>query len=232
MRCRSKYLFSIVVVSLLLFAACKKDHSNNSVNNGGNGSTADCKACAYVPTCVNSSYTYQDSSAAGTAVLSSFTYTAISDTTIDGSVFQKASSSLGGSSSYINCNNGVTTTVAYNLVSVSGQSHLEEAKLIPLKANGAVGTTWEDSVYNSSAGIYDYYNYTIVATGSSRVVLGSNFTNVIDVHSETSINVPYYYVGGESEYYYAKGVGLIESILADPYGNVYYHQSLKTFNIP
>jgi hypothetical protein len=229
MKFTSKALMIVTIITLM-FAACKKNSSGTTTNNT---SSTDCDACTYIPTCVGISYTYQDSSSAGSTTPLIVSYTAEKDTTIAGAVYRAITQNSGNG--YYNCNNGVTTSIAYNLVSVSGNITLQSVKLIPLKANAGLGATWEDSIYNPTAGgQWNYYNYTIADTGISRIVLGTTFTNVIHVASITSVVYPGYgsIVGAQSDNYYAKGVGLIESIQGDAYGDLLLHLSLKTYTIP
>jgi hypothetical protein len=222
-----KFKGLITVLSIaLFFTACKKN--NSSSTNNDTPSSADCKACVYTPDCVNISYTYQDQIASSAATTRVITYSSLSDTSIGGIVYQKITTPTGNS--YQNCDNGVTTSISYNAVGTSG-STVAEIKVVPLKANGAVGTTWTDHV-TSGGGQDNQFDYTIEEKGISRVVLGVTFTNVIHVTAMLSVN----YMGtnvpeGQVEYYYAQGIGLIESTTTIS-GSLYESTYLKTYSIP
>jgi hypothetical protein len=188
--------------------------------------TEDCKSCTYLPLCVGSTYTYSTGSTTTTA-----DYLSVTDTTFDGAVYKKVTEASGNS--YINCDNGVVTVVAFNITSVNGTTTLAELKQILLEANAAVGTTWTQTIVNGY-GEPDTYDYTIAEKGISRTVLGVTFSNVIHVSSVVSVAVSGITdTTNTTDYYYASGIGLIESDLSDyATGTLESQQLLQSYNIP
>ena len=83
--------------------------------------------------------------------------------------------------------------------------------LIYLK-DSAIGTTWTNTI--TISGFANYHKYTVSANGSQRTVNGKTFNNVIELDYKFSFVNP---IGGGTinagtgKYYYAKGIGAIES---------------------
>lgn len=191
---------------------------------------SNCKACVYIPLCAGSKFAYYDTTS-GTASIRNADLLTKMDTTIDGKIFQKIMSSTGAG--YYNCTNGETTAIGYQLVSASGNT-LQKIKMIMLKANASVGTTWSDTINNSS-GQAVIQKLTIASKGTSRMVGTFNFPDVIAVNLETGIDLPGigYLAFTTSTYYYAKGVGLVEMNSGDAVtGTSFYHSVIKSYYIP
>jgi len=221
---RSKLILSVLLI-VVVFAACKKTKS------GTTNSTADCQACAYTPSCVGTTYAYVDSFIGSTSSTRTITYTAAIDTTIGGVVYQKLVTPTG--SSYFNCTNGTSTTIAYNVTSVSGTVTLAAIKLVPLKAAAAVGTTWVDSLTNPANEVVGYY-YTLAEKGISKTVNGVSFSNVIHVNVQDSVDLGpgFGNIGtGSTDYYYSQGVGLIEEDTYE-FGSPFEVTYLQSYKLP
>lgn len=176
---------------------------------------AGCKDCEYVPTCVGSWYKYQTETF-GTADTFRSTYLSTVDTLVGSITYAKmllrTSTSTGDRDdfSYISCNNGESVAFQYNAVGAGGTT-VAFLKVTGLKANLPVGGTWVDIIQNQTG--QDVTNtFTIEEKGISRTVLGTAYSNVIHVHLVQTIDVPL--IGaqevGTAEYYYARGVGLVE----------------------
>jgi hypothetical protein len=213
----------VALIALCFFTSCQKELVGpDGATTITNPSTATsnlgtCKDCIYIPTCDGSVYNYSDTSGAipgtpPTITPNSFTYRFIADTTIGGVVYQKLK--LEGQTTnqftYFNCSAGVTKTINYSATTTGGSVY-SEIKLTILKANEAVGATWTDQIVQSptQTAIYDY---TIVAKGISRTVSGIVYPDVIQVNTVTSASVGGMVIpAGNSSYYFAKGVGLIEA---------------------
>ena len=176
---------------------------------------AGCKDCEYVPTCVGSWYKYQTETFGTTDTFRS-TYLSTVDTLVGSITYAKMLVRTGTSAgnrddfSYISCNNGESVAFQYNAVGASGTT-LAFLKVTGLKANLPVGGTWVDIIQNQTG--QDVTNtFTIEEKGISRTVLGTTYSNVIHVHLVQTIEVPL--IGtqevGTAEYYYARGVGLVE----------------------
>jgi hypothetical protein len=223
-----------------LFFSCQKEVSleNGSGNGGGTGgggggsNTGACKDCIYFPMCDGSWYTY-DVLLGTTPQVITDTLRYVKDTTIDNLVFKKMLSVAQQTHSYQNCSNGVSRSIQYNAVSGGGTT-LGEIDITPLKANLPVNGTWADTIMNG-AGQAVIYNYTLKAKGVSRTVNGKVFPDVIHVYFETGIDLPFigFFVTNTSDYYYAKGVGFIESVIKDPLsGTVIQQQFIKAWFVP
>jgi hypothetical protein len=250
-------LFAALAATALFFTSCEKDHSEeNSTPSGvgtngaggtgtggtGTGGTgtgvgnnlANCKNCAYYPICSGSVYNYRDTTATSpTGANFSYTLTYIKDTIIDNVTYQKISGS-GQQNSYFNCTNGVSTGIAIN-GSTQGGTVIPYVKTTALKANEPVGATWQD-VISLSAIQSATYTYTMEAKGISRTVAGITYPDVIHLSQEAETTV----TGGgtiqfaHSDYYLARGVGLIETIGYDDLngGTQILHRILTSSIIP
>lgn len=215
----------------VIFTSCQKEL--NFDDTPGGGTAAPCKSCSYIPWCNGSKYTYIDTTF-GTGTTSVQILNIVKDTTIDGKVFQKFSNP--GADGYYNCTSGVSTVIAYSVPSSGGT--VMKIEQTELKANEPVGATWSNSISNGLGQNVDY-NFKLVAKGLSKTVLGVNYTDVIQVHLVLSITVPILgsIVVGESDYFYANNIGLIDNInfTADPFGGpptVTLHRVLQTYSIP
>jgi hypothetical protein len=222
----------------ITFFSCQKELSEqigSLPGSGGNppgGTAVACKACSYTPWCHGSVYTYIDTMA-GVGTPTTQTINIIRDTTIDGKVFQKFSNP--GADGYFNCTAGVSTLIAYSVPATGGA--IIKLEQTVLKANAPAGTTWTNSLNNGLGQNVDY-NYSIAAKGLTKMVLGVNYTDVIQVHLTISVTVPVLgtVVMGESDYFYANNIGLIDNITynANPFGppTMALHRVLQTCHIP
>lgn len=222
-----KFTF-IVLICCMLFAgmlsSCDKDYS---VENGfpidyGDTSLL-CKSCIYLPWCDSSVYHYIDSSVGSTAN-KTITLRTSADTIISGITY--SASTLNANRVYYRCANGTSTTLQYNNAGVALIN-------IPLQANQPTGFTWQ--CIQPGSGTNNIYDYKIVAKSINRQVLGREFTDVIWVHQQLSANFPLFgnVVVSETDLYYAKGIGLIESITIDnSTGNVALHRVLQQYDVP
>lgn len=231
---------ALIVIGFCTFilTACDKEYSteNGLLPGSGGGSNAGaCKSCVYQPWCDGSQYTYVDTSFGGSATTSATTMHLVADTTIDGKIFSKTVTDGGGSNntSYHNCTNGITTVIAYSATTVGG-STVDKSVNTFLKENEAVGATWQDQNLNGS-GQTIVYDYEIISKGGNRTVLGVTYNDVIHVHQTASIEVPILgnIVTAETDYYYARNIGLIESEMYESLtGTLVLHRVLQSYNIP
>lgn len=193
-------------------------------------SNSNCKTCSYVPLCVGSKYSYNDTTSGNISVRNSDLLSSV-DTTIDAKIYQKITASNGVG--FYNCTNDETTAIGYQLVSNNGNT-LQKIKLTMLKANAPVGTSWSDTVINPS-GQTVIQNLKIVNKGISKTVGSFNFPNVIEVELETGIDIPGsgYFAFTISVYTYARGVGLVEMTTGN-FGvpGIFYHSVIKSYFIP
>ena len=113
----------------------------------------------------------------------------------------------------------------------------EKAQVMRNRLIGArTRATWTQSeLANNAAGQPESHYYTIMSKGISRTVSGKTYPDVIYIHERTSLEMP----GsgsvpvGRTDYYYAKGIGLVESITKDENsGQKVFHHVLLSANIP
>jgi hypothetical protein len=238
-------LFTLLALGALFLTSCEKDFSEENGTpdgtvipggttgtGGGTGTNFNgCKDCTYYPICSGSVYNYSDTSnGSTTGVSNSFTLTYVKDTTIESKTYRKMTGA-GQQNTYFNCIAGVSTTIVLNGVTQGGTT-LPYVKITTLKANEPVGASYSDIINNQ--GQDATFTYTIVSKGTPRTVAGITYPDVIHVHEQTTIDflgtiIP----AGQSEYYFAKGIGLIESLSIDDFtGNVLLHHVLISATIP
>jgi len=215
----------VLVFTSALFISCQKELNFDIV--AGNSA---CKACSYIPFCDGSVYVYSDTTG-GVGIDVTDTVNIIRDTSIDGKVYQKFSNAL--TDGFYNCESGVSTVLLLNVLSAGGAIPRLEQTL--LKANSPVGATWSNTVSTPVADIV--YNSRIEEKGISKTLLGVTYNDVIHVRSVLSTaigGIPI--VLGESHFYYANNIGLIESITSSSGITgppvVVNHRVLKTYSIP
>ena len=234
-------LTAVAAIAAFIFSSCEHDMSvetgslpggvlNGTAPAASNFST--CKDCSYYPTCSGSVYHYRDTSygaTTGTAV--DYTLTYVKDTVMEGRNYQKITGA-GQQNTYFNCSSGVSSSIILGGVTAGGTT-VPYVKVTALKANEPVGASWADNI--TSSGQTALFTYTIVSKGGTKMVAGNNYADVIHVHEQTTVDIPG--VGaipaGQSEYYFAKGKGLIESISIDDFtGLQILHHILLSANIP
>ena len=229
-----------LLILSLVFISCKKElsleHSTSSGGSsggsGGTGGNTGCKDCIYIPMCDGSWYTYNDT-LIGTAQIATDTLRYVKDSTISGLSFKKFTSATGQNSTFTNCNNGVSRIISYNPIGVGGTT-VSVIDITLLKAGLPINGTWTDIVNNPTGQQVQYID-SIKEKNVSRVVNGVTYPDVIHVFVTTGIEFPIlgFFVTNTTDYYYAKGVGLIEAIIIDPNsGTVLQHRTLKTYFIP
>ena len=238
-----KKIFYLFLISVVL-VSCQKELTYGTGNptvvvdtTGGTGSngntTSDCKACSYFPTCNGSRYTYNDTLMGGTPTVLVDTLKFVKDTLIQGRSFQKIFSPATQTTSFYNCTNGATTVNAYNALLVSGNT-LSAISVVPIRANTAVNGTWNDTITNP-AGQQVIYTYTMKAKGITHVINGVTFNDVLYITCEIGITVPGFgtIITNNSNYYFAKGVGLIDSENLDfMTGMQLNRRTVKSYYIP
>lgn len=234
--------FIVLIFFGLIISSCEKEfvveNYDPAINQGnpdttgvgdttGIGDTSrNCKACAYIPVCNGATYTYADTML-GQPASTTQNIQIVKDTLIGSLTFQKLADG-----NFMNCKNGETTTLAYNQATAGGAT-IPEVRLIMLKANEPVGSTWTSTIDNN--GTLVEYVYKIVYKGEARTVAGRNYTDVINVNMITytslgGVRVEY----SKTDYFYARGVGLIEAIIynSSTGGSVQYHRVLQSYLIP
>ncbi len=226
-------IFSVAFFSMILLTSCQKELTfENSGPSGGGSSSSNCKSCNYFPVCNGSAYTYLDT-IMGNPSERKATYTVIKDTTIDAKTFVKYT--VGdGNFSYYNCTNGESRGIAYNAIGLQGNM-VDKLDIIMLKENAPVGANWISSAINQQNQEIQFRD-TIVAKNISKTVSAKNFTDVILVKVIAGINLPQpfdFFPFIQTDYYFAKNVGLIEMIATDiNSATIIQHTVLKEYKIP
>lgn len=197
-----KKLLYLFTASLLLFVGCKKedDTSNSTAEN-------------YLPNSAGSNWTYKVTT--GGTVQSTVKYTVSNrDTTAAGKTYRVIEGNNGTNQYYAK-----QSSDYFNFRSVSGQG----LELLFLKDNVAVNGTWNTSqtltgLTGLPGGITSaniLIAYTIKEKGTTKTVSGTTYNNVIKVEAVLSAGASILTLPlGTAEFYFSKGVGIVESTIA------------------
>lgn len=202
-------------MSSTILTACQKELEfdtppGSGGGTGGGGTTG----TDYQPVTAASEWNYVSTGPTGSYKVVSIG----TDSLIGGKSFYRFNNvtPAGTSRSYINKESGVYTTYASG--TTSGGITIPNLTLIYLK-DAAVGTTWTNVI--SYMGTASNHKYTVTAKGLTKTVLTKSYSNVIELGYALSVANP---LGGpdiqvgEGKYYFAKGVGFIESDLMSGFG--------------
>ena len=221
-----KLIFPIIIC--LIINSCQKEKSNETSPNGTAG--YNCKACEYIPMCDSSVYSYYDTLGFGSSTgITTDTMLYKRDTLIRGLIYQEFYLTGSQSGRYFNCNNGISQFENKNeLIGGYFRSTM-------LDVNLPVNGTWSDTVLIPLVAGKEVHKKTIIAKGVGRIINSLSFSDVI--HVEDARCYPNS-TGGliiieVSDYYYAKGVGLIEVVTRDRVNaGIEHHRALKSYYIP
>lgn len=188
--------FCLMASFVFLFTECKKDDTppaNTTAN--------------YSPLTVGSNWTYNYTE--GTSSLESYTLTVTNkDTVINGKTYKVLSSSDNSGNNYL----AKVDSNYYRFASFAGIGSLEE---LYLKDNRPVNSTWTNSASFTLPGVpvplTADLTYLVEEKDISRGVNGKTYNNVI--HINVTVNLFSGSIGG-GDFYYAKDVGMIESIIS------------------
>lgn len=188
--------FFLLLFSAAVFASCQKEVDD--ILGGGNSNSGG----DYQPVSAGSEWNYSSTSSGTYSVKSLGT-----DTTINGRKYYEFDnvSSAGTARSYLSKINGIYRQ--YGDFAPAGLT----LEMIYLK-DSATGTTWTETI--SVGGFSNYHKYTVTARGIQRTVSGKNFSNVIELDYQMSLDDPLtggVINAGGGKQYYAKNVGAIES---------------------
>lgn len=227
-----KYMKLVVVVFFVvafLFLSCQKEIKFANTGNTNNNSS--CKACAYMPMCDGSVYSYYDTTFMASPVISSDTLQFLKDTSFNGRTYQKFITRGNVIPVYANCTNGVFRNAVLNVAATGGTVSFE---LRTINDNLPVNGIWDDTIQNGLGQTVIYKN-TIKEKAVSKTVHSKTFTDVIHVETIAGVDFPPlgFVVTNKSDYYFARGTGLIEAVVANEDGSiVYQHRVIKSYNIP
>ena len=196
---RKLFLYVILIVSTFFLTNCSKTDT----------STPAAAATDYSPLTTGSNWTYKFNNGTST---DTFKLTILNkDTMVNSKTYKVLSSSDGTQNNYM----AKVGTDYYRFQSFPtlGIPNFEE---LYLKDNLDVNGTWTNTTNFTYPAIpvplTATLNYTIKEKGISHAVNGTTYTNVIHVRVDISVTVVGSIKGGD--FYYAKGIGLIESNLA------------------
>jgi hypothetical protein len=179
-----KLLSSLCIAAMALFAVgCADDPASPGSNNTGD---------SFWPSSKGSTWTYAGSQ--------NYTVTAGGDTTVQGKQYTAMYREPGG-----------TSLLRRDGASYYNTDVNNTAEILFLK-DGGVGTTWSHSI--PVQGMPNNYEYKIEEVGKTHVVNGQSYSNVMRVHLNTTITFAGQTItAAQADYYYAKGVGLIQADL-------------------
>ncbi|MFZ1528207.1 MAG: hypothetical protein WAT19_05630 [Ferruginibacter sp.] len=226
-------LYLCLIFMVAITSSCQKELSFDGAGTGPTDNLV-CLTCDYMPMCDSTRLNYVDSMA-GTGTNRSFVYDVTADTVINGAVFKKIKEVGSGQSTYMNCDGNVISNFIATGTSMGG-AVITNYMQIALKANEAVGATWQDQFVVN--GLTTVSRYQIIEKNITRQVFDSTYTNVIYVRDTMVTVVP---LLGETilavrKNYIARGVGLIESVSEqiDPFtgnGIPFFIRKLKSYRI-
>ncbi|MCC8410604.1 hypothetical protein LJ707_16795 [Mucilaginibacter sp. UR6-1] len=212
-----KIIYTLLAASALFLGSCKKDNDNNPDN--GNGKDT------YQPFTAGSEWKYRtevDLGEGGLIADTSVSTMTAQTKTINNKKFYvtKTVDNEGTEETYLGLNNSVYSTIIHD--EVTGMD-LEFAYLNETKA---VNESWETlfTIEDPDGDIQARLKTTIKEKGTSKTVLGKNYSNVIHTRVETGFKVNNNWVTiSYLDFYIAKGVGMIAT-----YGTVQDEQVSKT----
>jgi hypothetical protein len=190
------------VFAAVVLASCQKEVDDLIGNGGGSGGGGNNTPTDYQPISANSEWDYLSTFTGPSHLVALGT-----DTTINSLRYYKfnTTTNAGTERGYISKVNGIYRT--YGNFDPVGLV----LELIYLK-DAAVGVNWTNTI--TAGGFNNYHKYTVSKRDIQHTVVGKTYNSVIELTYDFSVDDP---LGGPvvnaggGKYYYAKGVGLIES---------------------
>jgi len=223
----------LVAILFILFTGCKKEYSYE-----GGGVYRKCVGCEYLPLCDSSVFVYVDSS--NTIDTLTGVVRIGKDTSIDGTTYSHVTGFAAFPDGLLyNCDGGNYKTIldissfginTDSIVQVllqqvqlpipipPGSIHIpNQYKTSFLRTSLPANGTWKDTLFNFGfPPLFSFtaaLDYKIVEKNVQRAEFQKNFSNVIHVSGKLSVastlgNIPV--PGFSVDYFFAKGVGIIE----------------------
>lgn len=216
------YLFALMLLSVLV--ACNKDDDENAepqlttadLTQLNNGVTTG----QYAPYTTGSTFDYKYETFNGT---STSTWTVLEGKEINGKYYVEIQGFLGAmDNGYFNCEGG-----DYSCYLPATQM-TPELNMVYMKENVAEGTDWQHVLTVSANGIdvQNKYVFTYEGKIDSKTVEGVEYTDIIYISLDLyTVMLGQEILASTEDYYWAKGVGLIEK--SGMSGNIY----LLSYNI-
>lgn len=194
-------LFFVGALAIFSMYACRKEKSLE-------GNITDFH-CGYAPYSTGSSFTYQYTNSSGDT--SAYELLVSGDTAINGHTYSVVTD--GYSNQFIRCDNGSYFLYEQSLSLPDYQ--LEAGDRLFLHDDYSEGSSWSDTVSVTISGVAQkgLLQYHILGQQVSHTVLGKEYKNVIVVRQDAAIlaGESAYPVGTIATYYYALGIGYIET---------------------
>lgn len=188
-------------LSIIATCACRKEKSLEALNT--------VTPCSYAPYTIGSSFTYQYVNNLGDA--SQYTLRVRKDTSIEGRPYSILND--GYNDQFIRCNNG--SYFLYEQALSLPDYELTPGDRLFLHDDYPAGSTWSDTVLATVAGVKQFglLQYHLLERDVSRRVMGITYNGVIVIRQDAAIIVgeTTYPAGTIATYYYAPGVGYIET---------------------
>ncbi len=198
---KTKYLLFFICV--LIISACKKTEKNNTPASGD----------TYLNTTSGSTWNYHETNSSGPSPINSdYTLTSTSrDSSISGRSYHIFTNTAAGNQ-YFN----ISGNDYYQFDSLPAQLGASVFERLYLKDNAAAGINWNQTLNVTISGIPFPIPVTITNTitekGISRMVNGTNYSDVIHVSTSISSSlIPSASLVTSIDSYYAKKYGLIEN---------------------
>ena len=188
--------------ALVVLFSCQKEVDDLIGNGGGSGGSNNNTPTDYQPVSANSEWDYLSTYTGPSHLVALGT-----DTTINNLKYYEfnTTNNAGTERGYMSKINGIYRIYGnFDPVGVV-------VELIYLK-DAAIGTNWTNTI--SVSGFSNYHKYTVSKRDIQHTVVGKTYNSVIELTYDFSVDDP---LGGPvvnaggGKYYYAKGVGLIES---------------------
>ena len=188
--------------ALVVLFSCQKEVDDLIGNGGGSGGSNNNTPTDYQPVSANSEWDYLSTYTGPSRLVALGT-----DTTINSLRYYEfnTTNNAGTERGYMSKVNGVYRT--YGNFDPVGLV----LELIYLK-DAAIGTNWTNTI--SVNGFSNYHKYTVSKRDIQHTVVGKTYNSVIELTYDFSVDDPLggpVVSAGGGKYYYAKGVGLIES---------------------
>lgn len=200
-----KLLTALIILSSIY--SCKKEETFNGVSlkTLNNGVTT----CEYAPFTLGSTFTYE---AGLPGNITEVTWETGDPETINNKTFIKVNNFSGSEDipTYFNCEDGEYNIIIQNVAGISGN-----LDLIYLKENVPVNTTWQDTVFQSNSGTttLNRYNWTYIEKKDNHTVKGNTYSDIIHINLVFTVEYDgFILTTDETDYYWARGVGLVESL--------------------
>jgi len=198
-------ILTVLIITSSIYS-CKKEETFNGVSlkTLNNGVTT----CEYAPFTLGSTFTYEAGSSGNTTEV---IWEAGDPETINDKTFIKVNNFYGTEEnpSFFNCEDGEYNLIIQNVAGIDGN-----LDLIYLKENVPVNTTWQDTVYqvNSGTTTLNTYKWTYIEQKDNHIVKDNTYNDVININLVFTVEFDGFSIlTDETDYYWAKGIGLIEA---------------------